>query len=98
RFCPSLEDKVVRFADKDSHQVFLEPQGLNTVEVYPSGLSTSLPLDVQIAFLKTVPGLERAEIMRPGYAVEYDFVNPIQLHHTLELRGVDGLYLAGQIN
>jgi tRNA uridine 5-carboxymethylaminomethyl modification enzyme len=98
RYCPSLEDKVVRFADKTSHQVFLEPQGLDTVEVYPNGLSTSLPLDVQIAFLKTIPGLERAEIMRPGYAVEYDFVNPVQLHHTLELRGVDGLYLAGQIN
>lgn len=98
RYCPSLEDKVVRFPDKNSHQVFLEPQGLRTVEVYPNGLSTSLPLDVQVAFLKTVPGLERAEIIRPGYAVEYDFVNPVQLHHTLELRGVHGLYLAGQIN
>jgi tRNA uridine 5-carboxymethylaminomethyl modification enzyme len=98
RYCPSLEDKVVRFADKDRHQVFLEPQGLDTHEVYPSGLSTSLPLDVQIAFLRTVPGLENAEIMRPGYAVEYDFVNPIQLDHTLELRAVRGLYLAGQIN
>ncbi len=98
RYCPSLEDKVVRFADKDRHQVFLEPQGLDTVEVYPNGLSTSLPLDVQKAFLKTIPGLENAEIMRPGYAVEYDFVNPVQLDHTLELRGVDGLYLAGQIN
>lgn len=98
RYCPSLEDKVVRFADKDRHQVFLEPQGLDTVEVYPSGLSTSLPLDVQLAFLRTVPGLEKAEIMRPGYAVEYDFVNPVQLDHTLELRGVGGLFLAGQIN
>ena len=98
RYCPSLEDKVVRFEDKDRHQVFLEPQGLDTVEVYPNGLSTSLPLDVQIAFLKTVPGLENAEIMRAGYAVEYDFVNPVQLDHTLELRGVKGLYLAGQIN
>ncbi|RVU48845.1 tRNA uridine-5-carboxymethylaminomethyl(34) synthesis enzyme MnmG [Lujinxingia sediminis] len=98
RYCPSLEDKVVRFADKTSHQVFLEPQGLDTVEVYPNGLSTSLPLDVQMAFLKTVPGLERAEIVRPGYAVEYDFVNPVQLDHTLELRAVEGLFLAGQIN
>ena len=98
RYCPSLEDKVVRFPDKDQHQVFLEPQGLDTVEVYPNGLSTSLPLDVQIGFLKTIPGLENAEIIRAGYAVEYDFVDPIQLDHSLELRGVDGLYLAGQIN
>ena len=98
RYCPSLEDKVVRFADKDRHQVFLEPQGLDTTEVYPSGLSTSLPLDAQIEFVRSIEGLERAEIMRPGYAVEYDFVNPIQLDHTLELRAVRGLYLAGQIN
>ncbi len=98
RYCPSLEDKVVRFADKDQHQVFLEPQGLDTVEVYPNGLSTSLPLDAQIEFLATIPGLEHAEIMRPGYAVEYDFVNPVQLDHSMELRGVDGLFLAGQIN
>lgn len=98
RYCPSLEDKVFRFRDKDRHQIFLEPQGLTTNEIYPSGLSTSLPLDVQMAILRTIPGLERAEIMRPGYAVEYDFVNPIQLDHTLELRAVRGLYLAGQIN
>ena len=98
RYCPSIEDKVVRFADKDRHQIFLEPQGLDTVEIYPSGLSTSLPLDVQMAMLRTIPGLENAEIMRPGYAVEYDFVNPVQLDPTLELRGVKGLYLAGQIN
>lgn len=98
RYCPSIEDKVVRFADKDRHQIFLEPQGLETVEVYPSGISTSLPLDAQIALLRTIPGLENAEIMRPGYAVEYDYVNPIQLDHTLELRGISGLYLAGQIN
>jgi tRNA uridine 5-carboxymethylaminomethyl modification enzyme len=98
RYCPSIEDKVVRFADKDQHQIFLEPQGLKTREIYPAGLSTSLPLDVQIALVRTLPGLERAEIIRPGYAVEYDFVNPIQLDPTLELRAIRGLYLAGQIN
>ena len=98
RYCPSIEDKVVRFEDRDRHQIFLEPQGLHTREIYPSGLSTSLPLDAQIQMLRTIPGLERAEIMRAGYAVEYDFVNPIQLDHTLELRQIGGLYLAGQIN
>lgn len=98
RYCPSIEDKVVRFADKTQHQVFLEPQGLETHEVYPNGISTSLPLDVQMAILRTIPGLEGAEIMRPGYAVEYDCVNPVQLDPTLELRGVQGLFLAGQIN
>jgi tRNA uridine 5-carboxymethylaminomethyl modification enzyme len=98
RYCPSIEDKVVRFTDKDQHQIFLEPQGLRSREIYPAGLSTSLPLDVQIDFLRTIPGLERAEIIRPGYAVEYDFVNPIQLDPTLELRAIGGLYLAGQIN
>ena len=98
RYCPSIEDKVTRFADKTRHQIFLEPQGLTPNEVYPSGLSTSLPLDVQFQILRTIPGLENAEIIRPGYAVEYDFVNPIQLDHTLELRKIRGLYLAGQIN
>lgn len=98
RYCPSVEDKVVRFDDKDRHQLFIEPQGLDTREIYPNGLSTSLPLDVQMQILETIPGLEGAEIMRPGYAVEYDFVNPIQLGPTLELNGTDGLFLAGQIN
>ena len=98
RYCPSIEDKVVRFDDKDRHQLFIEPEGLDTREIYPNGLSTSLPLDVQMEILRTIPGLEEAEIMRPGYAVEYDFVNPIQLDPTLELNGTKGLYLAGQIN
>jgi tRNA uridine 5-carboxymethylaminomethyl modification enzyme len=98
RYCPSVEDKVVRFADKSSHHIFLEPQGLSTHEVYPNGISTSLPYDIQLAMVRSIPGLERAEIMRPGYAVEYDFVNPQQLDPTLELRALPGLYLAGQIN
>jgi tRNA uridine 5-carboxymethylaminomethyl modification enzyme len=98
RYCPSIEDKVVRFDDKDRHQLFIEPEGLDTREIYPNGLSTSLPLDVQMDILRTVPGLENAEIMKPGYAVEYDFVDPIQLDPTLELNGTDGLFLAGQIN
>jgi tRNA uridine 5-carboxymethylaminomethyl modification enzyme len=98
RYCPSIEDKVHRFADKDAHHIFLEPQGLDTHEVYPNGISTSLPFDVQVDLVRSIPGLERAEIMRPGYAVEYDFVNPVQLDPTLELRALPGLYLAGQIN
>lgn len=98
RYCPSLEDKVVRFPDKDTHLVFLEPHGLDTVEVYPNGLSTSLPPDVQEAFLRTVPGLEDVVITRYGYAVEYDFVDPTQLTSTLALRALPGLYCAGQIN
>ncbi|MCA9561872.1 MAG: tRNA uridine-5-carboxymethylaminomethyl(34) synthesis enzyme MnmG [Myxococcales bacterium] len=98
RYCPSLEDKVVRFPDKDRHLVFLEPHGLDTPEVYPNGLSTSLPLDVQYDFVRSVPGLENAEITRPGYAVEYDFVQPTQLYPTMELKALPGLYLAGQIN
>jgi len=98
RYCPSIEDKVVKFADRTSHQVFLEPQGYDTCEVYPNGLSTSLPLSCQIEFVRTVPGLERAEIIRPGYAIEYDFVDPTELRPTLETVRLRGLYLAGQIN
>jgi len=98
RYCPSIEDKVVRFADRDRHLIFVEPMGLHTHEVYPNGISTSLPLDVQLEFLRTIPGLEAAEIMKPGYAVEYDFVQPIQLDPTLALEALPGVWLAGQIN
>lgn len=98
RYCPSIEDKVVKFADRDSHQIFLEPQGYDTVEVYPNGLSTSLPLEAQIKFVRTVRGLENAEIIRPGYAIEYDFVDPTELHASLEVKKCPGLFLAGQIN
>src|SRR5215475_3404395 len=98
RYCPSIEDKVKRFADRERHQVILEPDGLDTEEVYANGISTSLPVDAQEALVHTIPGLEDAEIMRPGYAIEYDFVPPTQMKPTLETRAVDGLYLAGQIN
>jgi tRNA uridine 5-carboxymethylaminomethyl modification enzyme len=98
RYCPSIEDKVVRFADKERHQIFLEPEGLDTVEIYPNGLSTSLPLDVQVAMVQSIPGLERAAIMRPGYAIEYDYADPTQLWASLETKPVRGLYHAGQIN
>src|SRR5262249_44291087 len=98
RYCPSIEDKVVRFPARDRHQVILEPDGLDTEEVYANGISTSLPVDVQEEIVHSIPGLERAEIMRPGYAIEYDFVLPTQLQPTLETRAVGGLYLAGQIN
>jgi tRNA uridine 5-carboxymethylaminomethyl modification enzyme len=98
RYCPSIEDKVKRFADKDRHQIFLEPEGLQTKEIYANGLSTSLPLDVQLKFLRTIPGLERVEISRPGYAVEYDCIDPSQLKRTMESKDIEGLYCAGQIN
>jgi tRNA uridine 5-carboxymethylaminomethyl modification enzyme len=98
RYCPSIEDKVVRFADKTRHQIFLEPEGLETVEIYPNGISTSLPLDVQIELVHSIQGLENAEIMRPGYAIEYDYVEPTQLNASLETKLIKGLYHAGQIN
>ena len=98
RYCPSIEDKVVRFADKEQHQIFLEPEGRNTLEYYCNGISTSLPNDVQAAMIRLIPGLERAEILRWGYAVEYDYAPPTQLHPTLETKRVEGLYFAGQIN
>jgi tRNA uridine 5-carboxymethylaminomethyl modification enzyme len=98
RYCPSIEDKVVRFAEKDRHQIFLEPEGLDTVEVYPNGLATSLPIDIQFKMVRSVPGLEKAEIVRPGYAIEYDYINPLHLKPTQETKLVKGLYHAGQIN
>ena len=98
RYCPSIEDKVVRFADRDSHQIFLEPEGLDDATVYPNGLSTSLPAEVQDAFLRSMPGLADVRILRPGYAIEYDHVDPRELQLTLELKRLPGLYLAGQIN
>ena len=98
RYCPSIEDKIHRFGDRDGHQVFLEPEGLNDPLVYPNGISTSLPADVQLAFLRTMKGLEAVEIAQPGYAVEYDHIDPRALHPTLELRDVPGLFCAGQIN
>jgi len=98
RYCPSIEDKVVRFAHRDSHQVFLEPEGLTTHEIYPNGVSTSLPFDVQIALVRTLPGCENAHILRPGYAIEYDYFDPRALHATLETKAIGGLFFAGQIN
>ena len=98
RYCPSIEDKVVRFSGKERHQVFLEPEGLKTAEYYPNGVSTSLPYDIQRKMLRTIPGLESVEIVRPGYAIEYDFVDPVQLHPSLETKPVKNLFHAGQIN
>jgi tRNA uridine 5-carboxymethylaminomethyl modification enzyme len=98
RYCPSIEDKVVRFADKDSHQVFVEPEGLNTREIYPNGLSTSLPFDVQCRAIRSIKGFERAHITRPGYAIEYDYFDPRDLHASLETKPLSGLFFAGQIN
>ncbi|GAB1409241.1 tRNA uridine-5-carboxymethylaminomethyl(34) synthesis enzyme MnmG [Desulfovibrionales bacterium] len=98
RYCPSIEDKIARFPEKDRHQIFIEPEGLDSHEVYPNGIPTSLPLDVQKALVASVPGLERAQIIRPGYAIEYDYVFPTQLNPTLETKAVQGLYMAGQIN
>ena len=98
RYCPSIEDKVNRFADKDSHQIFLEPEGLSTHEFYPNGISTSLPFDIQLAALRSLPGLESAHILRPGYAIEYDYFDPRGLHSSLQTRAIEGLFFAGQIN
>lgn len=98
RYCPSIEDKIVRFADKESHQVFVEPMGLGTMEVYLQGMSTSMPEDVQLKMVRSLPGLEKAQIMRPAYAIEYDCINPAQLKLSLEIKGIEGLFFAGQIN
>ncbi|OYV32088.1 MAG: hypothetical protein B7Z81_13295 [Acidocella sp. 20-61-6] len=98
RYCPSIEDKIVRFAEKGAHQIFLEPEGLDDDTIYPNGISTSLPQDVQEAFIHSIPGLEHAKLLKPGYAVEYDYVDPRALDHALQLKALPGLYLAGQIN
>jgi tRNA uridine 5-carboxymethylaminomethyl modification enzyme len=98
RYCPSIEDKITRFADKASHQIFLEPEGLTTHEIYPNGISTSLPFDVQLAIVRSIPGLERAHILRPGYAIEYDYYDPRNLRASLETKSINGLFFAGQIN
>ena len=98
RYCPSIEDKVMRFPEKDRHQIFLEPEGTDTVEIYPNGVPTSLPLDTQIAMLRSIKGLEQVQVIRPGYAIEYDYVDPLELHPSLQTKRVQGLFLAGQIN
>ena len=98
RYCPSIEDKINRFAERDRHQIFVEPEGWNTVEIYVNGFSTSLPEDIQVRAIKSIPGFEQAKLFRPGYAIEYDYFQPTQLKHTLETKRIDGLYFAGQIN
>jgi tRNA uridine 5-carboxymethylaminomethyl modification enzyme len=98
RYCPSIEDKIVRFAQKDQHQIFLEPMGLETLEIYPNGLATSLPMDIQVRMLRSIPGLEKVEVVRPGYAIEYDYADPVQLKPSLETKRVENLFFAGQIN
>ncbi len=98
RYCPSIEDKVTRFAERASHQIFLEPEGLSTHEIYPNGISTSLPFDVQLALVRSIDGLENAHLLRPGYAIEYDYFDPRGLKATLETKTIRGLFFAGQIN
>ena len=98
RYCPSIEDKIHRFADKSSHQVFLEPEGLETHEIYPNGISTSLPFDVQVEIVRSMRGLESAHLLRPGYAIEYDYFDPRALKGSLETKSIAGLFFAGQIN
>ena len=98
RYCPSIEDKIHRFADKDSHQIFLEPEGLTTHEIYPNGISTSLPFDVQYELVRSIKGLEQAYITRPGYAIEYNYFDPRNLQSSLQTKTIEGLFFAGQIN
>ena len=98
RYCPSVEDKINRFADKNSHQIFLEPEGLHTHEIYPNGISTSLPFDIQFKLVRSIRGLENAHILRPGYAIEYDYYDPRELKASLESKHIKGLFFAGQIN
>ena len=98
RYCPSIEDKVVRFPDRNAHQIFIEPEGLSTFEVYPNGISTSLPYDVQLRLVQSIKGFENAQITRPGYAIEYDYFEPRDLRSSLETKYIEGLYFAGQIN